>query len=152
MKRRTLLQFCSAFVLAGGAVFAGDARQTLADTREFAFGGVGVAGTTSAGELAFREVLKSPTAKADFAALTDGPNAPGRCYGLVGLRAVDPIAYRARIDRFRKDNTEVKTIAGCTIFTQPMSAVVVNIDAGRYDGYAKNPSPSRDGTTGRKGG
>ncbi len=138
MKRRTIFRLPAAFMLTNGSILAGDAKKTLAEIKEFAFGGVGVAGSTSQGELAFREVLKSSTAKADFAALVDGSNAHARCYGLVGLRAVDRDAYRAKIDRFRKDNAEVKTIAGCTIFTQPMSGVVVNIDQGRYDGYAKN--------------
>ena len=45
---------------------AADRLQTLSSIHDFAFGGIGVAGTTSEGEVAFREIYDRPSAKDDF--------------------------------------------------------------------------------------
>lgn len=115
-----------------------DPLKRLASVHDFAFGGIGVAGVTSEGELAFREVLKRRAAEADFTTLLDSGNAQARCYALVGLHVLNPKAYVIHARRFEHDNTAVCTIGGCIILTQPMASVVANITAGRYDRHAKN--------------
>jgi hypothetical protein len=46
--------------------YAADPLQTLSSIHDFAFGGIGVAGTTSEGEVVFREIYNRPSAKEDF--------------------------------------------------------------------------------------
>lgn len=120
-----------------GALHAADPVRKLATIHDFAFGGVGFAGTTSEGEAAFGEVMGRKTAEADFVALLDSGNVQARCYALVGLRLLNPAAFSTKVKRFEKDKTAVSTMAGCMIAQQPMVSVVANISAGRYDEQAK---------------
>lgn len=124
-------------LLLATTVLPSDALKQLASIRDFAFGGIGVAGVTSEGELAFREVLKRGTAEADFTALLDSGNAQARCYALVGLHVLNPAACASAAKRFAHDKTAVSTIGGCIIMTQSMASVVANITAGRYDRHAR---------------
>jgi hypothetical protein len=99
----------------------------------FAFGGVGVAGTTSQGEMAFRQVLEGPSAGKNFLGLLKTGNPQGKCYALVGLRASDNGLFEAEVAAFEKNQTPVETIGGCIALTLPMSGVVASIRAGNYD-------------------
>jgi hypothetical protein len=99
----------------------------------FAFGGVGVAGTTSQGEMAFRQVLEGPSAGKNFLDLLKTGNPQGKCYALAGLRASDSRLFEAEVAAFEKNQTPVETIGGCIALTLPMSSVVANIRAGNYD-------------------
>lgn len=130
------------FVLAG-TLHAADPVKKLAAVHDFAFGGVGFAGTTSAGETAFREVMERKTAEADFVALLDSGNPQARCYALVGLRLLNPTALGTQVKRFAKDKTTVSTMAGCMIAQQPMLSVVATISAGHYDEQAKRKDVRR---------
>ena len=111
----------------------------------FAFGGVGVAGTISQGEVAFRQVLQGPTAKENFLLLLKTGNPQGKCYALVGLRATDMKRFEADVAAFEDIQTPVDTIGGCIAETLPMRSVVANIRAGNYDLYlpGKAPPPRR---------
>jgi hypothetical protein len=119
------------------SVYSSDTAERLASIHAFAFGGVGVAGTTSEGELAFREILSRPDAEKDFLNLLVSGNAQGKCYALAGLHYLDPKEYETQAKRFKNDKTPVTTIAGCMILAQEMSSVVAHIDAGKYDVYIK---------------
>ena len=119
------------------SVNAADPLKKLASIHDFAFGGIGVAGITSEGELAFQEVMARKTAGADFTALLDSGNPQARCYALVALHVVNPKAFAVQVKRFERDKTSVSTIGGCIIMAQPMSSVVANISAGRYDRHVK---------------
>jgi hypothetical protein len=141
--RQALIIFLA---LAAGAVGAAVAPiDQLRSISYFAFGGVGVAGTTSQGEVAFRQVLQSPTAKENFLLLLKTGNPQGKCYALAGLRASDRKRFEADVAAFEKDQTPVDTIGGCIAVTLPMSGVVANIRAGHYDLYlqGKDPPPRR---------
>jgi hypothetical protein len=116
---------------------AGDPLKKLASVHDFAFGGIGAAGTLSEGELAFREVLKRPSAEKDFLELLSKGNAQGRCYALVGLRHLNRKAYAVLAERFAHDKTKVSTIGGCIVMVQPMSSVAATIGAGRYQPFLK---------------
>lgn len=116
---------------------AASAFRDLARVEAFAFGGIGIAGTTSAGEIAFREILAGPNAAAEFQRLLAKGNPPARCYALAALHALDLPAYREAAARFAKSETPVKTIGGCCIVTLPIRSVVANISAGRYDRAVK---------------
>jgi hypothetical protein len=116
---------------------AADPLKTLSSIHDFAFGGIGVAGTTSQGEVAFREIYDRPSAKDDFLKLLSSGNPQAKCYALVGLRALNPQVYSSKIEEYKKDKTKVTTIGGCMIAVFPMSSVATNIEAGYYDSYIK---------------
>ena len=116
---------------------AADPLQTLSSIHDFAFGGIGVAGTTSEGEVVFREICNRPSAKDDFLKLLNSGNPQARCYALVALRGLNPQIYSSEIEKCKKDKTKVTTIGGCMIAVFPMSSVATNIEAGYYDSYIK---------------
>ena len=114
-----------------------DVLKELASIHDFAFGGIGAAGTTSKGEIAFRQVLQRPSAEKDFVDLLATGNAQARCYALVALHGLNPALYAERVRQFEGDQSKVTTIGGCMITDQPMASVVTNISNGRYDSYLK---------------
>jgi hypothetical protein len=114
-----------------------DPLKTLSSIHDFAFGGIGVAGTTSEGEVVFREIYNRPSAKDDFLKLLNSGNPQARCYALVALRGLSPQIYSSEIEKYKKDKTKVTTIGGCMIAVFPMSSVATNIEAGYYDSYIK---------------
>ena len=133
---KTLLSailFCAFTVLAQSS----DPLKELSSIHDFAFGGIGAAGTTSKGEIAFRQVLQRPSAEKDFVDLLATGNAQARCYALVALHALNPALYAERVRPFEGDESKVTTIGGCMIMEQTMASVVTNIGNGRYDSYLK---------------
>ena len=134
--KHTFIALLMILCLAASA-HAADPVKKLASIHDFAFGGIGVAGTISEGEVAFKEVLARPTAEADFVALLDSGNAQARCYALAALHVINPKTYAARVKSFERDKTTVSTIGGCIIMVLPMSSVVATITAGRYDLHVK---------------
>jgi hypothetical protein len=117
--------------------YAADSFEILSSIHDFAFGGIGVAATTSKGELAFRDIYNRPSAKDDFLKLLSSGNAQAKCYALVALRSLDPQIYFSKIEEYKKDKTNVTTIGGCMIAVLPMSSVATNIESGYYDSYIK---------------
>ena len=99
--RRALIIFL-ALVGAVGAVAA--PIDQLRSVAYFAFGGVGVAGTTSQGEVAFRQILQGPAANEKFLRLLETGNPQGKCYALVGLRATDMKRFEADVVAFEERN------------------------------------------------
>ena len=116
---------------------AADPLQALSSIHDFAFGGIGVAGTTSEGEVAFRELYNRPSAKEDFLKLLNSGSPQAKCYALVALRSLNSQTYSSKIEEYKKDKTKVTTIGGCVIAVFPMSSVAANIEAGYYDSYIK---------------
>ena len=116
---------------------AADPLKTLSSIHDFAFGGIGVAGATSEGEVAFRQIYNRPSAKDDFLKLLNSGNPQAKCYALVALRGLNPQIYFSKIETYKKDTTKVTTIGGCMIAVFPMSSVATNIEAGYYDSYIK---------------
>lgn len=132
---RAVLVLAALLLASGTPVSAEDDVKTLAKVGGFAFGGVGVAGQTSEGEIAFRKVFASPTAKDDFLTLLRSKNPQAVCYALVALRKLDPAVYAKTIEDLRTKKTMVTTVMGCTISDMPMASVVKFIDSGAYDRY-----------------
>jgi hypothetical protein len=106
---------------------------TLKSAQWFALGGIGVAGTTSKEEKAFRSLLEEPNAISKLKALLSEANLAGQCYALLGLYLLRDAAYQENSARYKSSDARVKTVAGCMITEQPISSVVSNITAGRYD-------------------
>jgi len=111
--------------------------KTLAETPIFAFGGIGYAGITSQGENAFRNVLASDSAAADFLRVVKIGNPQAQCYGLIGLRLKDRAAYDEQVKHFVTSRKEVQTCAGCMMSKQLILSVVANIRNGAFDKQAE---------------
>jgi len=132
-------------LLTCGSTWAGDkeAVKTLTETPLFAFGGIGYAGTTWRGEIAFRDVLASDTAAADFLKVIKAGTPEAQCYALFGLRLKDRAAYDEQIKRFVSSSQEVQTCFGCMMSKQHMSAVVADIRNGAYEKRMEASRPKR---------
>ncbi|MDB6173692.1 MAG: hypothetical protein JWL59_3003 [Chthoniobacteraceae bacterium] len=128
----TLLTLFSSFALASDRA----AIEKLDGIEVFAFGGVGFAGTTSEGEIAFKQVFKSASAESDFLELLKTGNAQSRCYALVGLRLKNRLLFDEQVKSFTSSKQEVQTCAGCIMMKLPMSSVVASIERGNYDKQA----------------
>jgi uncharacterized protein (DUF2141 family) len=48
-------------------------------------------------------------------------------------------AYQENIARYKSSDARVKTVGGCMITEQPVSTVISNIAAGRYDRMLNAP-------------
>ena len=103
----------------------------------FAFGGIGYAGITSNGEIAFKGVFASDSAAADFLQILKTGTPQAQCYALVGLRLKNRPEFDEQVKRFASSKDVVQTCAGCIMSKQPMSSVVANIQRGYYDESAK---------------
>ncbi len=106
---------------------------SLAKTHSFAFGGVGVAGTTSPGESLFRQVLTSPNAAAEFHSILATGTPEAKLYALTALHVLEPASFTEAAAPLKKENPTVETIAGCMVMKQPTAGVITNIAKGRYD-------------------
>lgn len=131
---RTFLSILG-FALAALTARAANPQQTLKSVPQFAFGGIGVAGTTSEGELAFRALLKMPGAEREFVKILQSGNFEGKCYALVALRSLNPTRYAEKVATYQDKKVEVTTVGGCIVAVLPMSSVVSNIDARAYDRF-----------------
>ena len=69
---------------------------TLKAAQWFAMGGIGVAGTTSKEERAFRSLLHEPNAAGKLKALLSEANLAGQCYALLGLYTLHDAAYEEK--------------------------------------------------------
>jgi hypothetical protein len=130
----TVLHIAPAFGLSSN-----DAWNTLKAAQWFAVGGIGVAGTTSKEERAFRSLLHEPDAAGKLKALLSEATLAGQCYALLGLYILHDAAYQENLARYKSSDARVKTVGGCMITEQPVSGVVSNIAAGRYDGMLNAP-------------
>jgi hypothetical protein len=135
--RHTLTVIVLLLLPLSGNAAENDAFKRVASARYFAFGGIGIVGTTSDEEIGFRAILASKTAGADFARLLKVGNAEGKCYALVGLRLIDRAAFEEQAKAVLDAHVEIETVSGCNVMKQPMSAVVTSIRAGNYDLQAR---------------
>lgn len=133
------LAFLLAMIMSHAFILAADkvGVKELSQTTLFAFGGIGIAGIVSPGEVAFRNVLDSGSAVADFREILKTGSPQGQCYALVGLRIKDRPAFDEEVKRFLSSKQQVQTGAGCILSAQPMSSVAGNIRNGNYDAQAK---------------
>jgi len=88
---------------------------TLKSAQWFALGGIGVAGTTSKEEKAFRSLLEEPNAISKLKALLSEANLAGQCYVLLGLYLLRDAAYQENSARYKSSDARVKAVACCMI-------------------------------------
>ena len=113
------------------------AYQQLLSVGRFAFGGVGYAGTTSEGEIAYRAIAASTNALQLFsAALTNG-NPQAKLYALCGIRGIAPREFAEHARVVMDSTPQVQTMQGCIVDREATSNVVARIASGSYDLYIK---------------
>jgi hypothetical protein len=139
--------FCAAFVLAAlsvasVAVAIPEADSIVRNAESFAMGGVGFAGTMSAGERALRQVLKESDASSRLESMIPNATAAGKLYGLLGLRARDRAAYARALQMCRPIDTNVETVHGCVVGHESFRDVVQRIEHGDYDAPLKREWPA----------
>src|SRR3954467_11531531 len=113
----------------------------LQNAGSFALGGVGVAGTMSAGERALREVLKNPDAVAELEALLPTASPAGKLYALLGLRIRDRAAYERALEKCRAIDAKVATARGCMLSQESFRDLVKEIERGQYDTFIDRKWP-----------
>jgi len=126
-------------VLCGAStVFADDAVNAavnrLSTVESFAFGGVGIAGVTSKGEIDFKLVLAQPQtiALTAFEKLYATGNPQGKAYALSGLKKLAPERFKELVAALRKSTNEVEVMRGCIISHEALLDVAQQIDQGKF--------------------
>jgi hypothetical protein len=130
------------------AVFLTAVRAARADTDglqsagSFALGGVGVAGTMSAGERALREILRKQGAVARLEAMVSNASPAGKLYALLGLKIRDRAAYERALEKCRTVDAKVETARGCILSQESFRALVKEIERGQYDTFLDREWPN----------
>lgn len=135
-----VLRLIAILILLSGIALGGEssAVKELEKTRFFAFGGIGFAGATSDGEIAFHTILNSDSAEADFLRLLNTGNPQAKCYALLGLRLKNRPVFNDQARPFTTSRQEVQTCSGCIIMKPHMSSVLARIQRGDYDKTASS--------------
>ena len=107
--------------------------ERLSSVTQFAFGEVGIAGTTSEGEKAFRSVIATTNALSCFRAVLANGSSEAKLYALCGLRQLDRASFAAASKVVVEANPKVTTMSGCILWSQRAADVVKRIAAGAYD-------------------
>jgi len=113
----------------------------LQSAGSFALGGVGVAGTMSAGERALREVLKKTDAVARLEAMISNASPAGKLYALLGLKIRDRAAYERALEKCRSTDAKVETARGCMLSQESFRDLVKEIERGQYDTFLEREWP-----------
>lgn len=101
----------------------------------FAFGGVGLVPRTSAGELAFRTILRDGKGAELFrSAIAEGTD-EAKLYALCGIRLLDRGSFDACAEPLLKVDSDATTMSGCVIERKKVAAIVHQISNGDYDPY-----------------
>jgi hypothetical protein len=123
----------AALYFPGAALTPAESEIPLRKAGSFAMGGVGYAGSMSAGERALRKILKAPNAVAQLESMIPNATPAGKLYGLLGLRARDRAAYARALEMCRATDTKIETAHGCIIGHESFRDLVKEIDRGGYD-------------------
>ena len=133
--------FLLAAALLTSVQLAGAESDGLQSAGSFALGGVGVAGTMSAGERALREVLRKQDAVARLEAMIPNASPAGKLYALLGLRVRDHAAYERALEKCRTTDAKVETARGCILSQESFRDLVKEIERGQYDTFLDREWP-----------
>jgi len=103
----------------------------------FAFGGVGYAGATSKGEIAFHAVLASTNALELFNSVLSRGTDEAKLYALCGIRSLQRESFDSAAKPLLAADPRVNTMSGCLLAEEKASAVIRRIAEGAYDSYGK---------------
>ena len=107
----------------------------------FAMGGVGVAGSMSAGERALRLVLAEPDAITRLETIVANASPAGQLYALLGLRARDRAAYKRALEKVSTLDAKVETARGCILQRESFRDLLKEIEGGHYDLFLSREWP-----------
>ncbi|HEX4640843.1 MAG TPA: hypothetical protein VH252_05620 [Chthoniobacterales bacterium] len=139
--KRWIFFLLSAGVLVTAPLSPAESGGGLESISSFALGGVGVAGTMSAGERALREILKKNDATARLEQLVPNAAPAGKLYALLGLRIRDRAAYERALEKCRSIEAKVETARGCMLSTESFRDLVREIQRGQYDSFLDREWP-----------
>ena len=129
--------------VAGWAIMPVDPYRELQKAGSFAMGGVGVAGTMSAGERALRQILKEEDAVSRLEVLIANASPAGQLYALLGLRSRDRIAYQRALEKLKTIDLKVETMRGCILQRESFRHLLKEIEEGEYDAMLSREWPER---------
>jgi hypothetical protein len=137
---RTIL----AIALAGAALFpsmsgAAAEPKSLAEVEEFAFGGVGVAGTESHGERFFRGVMGESDGLVTFRKILGTGTPAAKLYALCGIRLLSQKDFDAAAAPLLKSSEIVTVMRGCLVSKERVGELARQIGAGAFDISLKDP-------------
>ncbi len=107
-----------------------DAYTAVKSAETFALGGIGVAGTISQQEIAFRQLLKEPEPLARCQRLLTEATPAGQIYALLGLRLLDAKAFAAAVPHYLASQAAIPTIRGCIMMKMPAAKLATEIQKG----------------------
>ena len=117
----------------------GDANQEafnrLSKVERFAFGGTGIAGVTSQGELDFRILFEDENPKRIFQYLFNKGNLQAKFYALVALNQIDEIAFFELSKEVVQSGGTLTVMNGCIVMAVPVEKEVERIHNGDYSFY-----------------
>jgi hypothetical protein len=119
----------------------GETDISFRSTGSFALGGIGVAGTMSAGERALRDVLKKEDAVTRLEALLANASPAGKLYALLGLRIRDRAAYERALEKLQTVDAKVETARGCILSQESFRELLKEIERGQYDTFLARAWP-----------
>jgi hypothetical protein len=111
----------------------------------FALGGIGVAGSMSAGERDLRDLLAKPDAVTRLEALVTTASPAGKLYALLGLRMRNRSAYERALEKCRTIEAKVETARGCILQRESFRDLVKEIERGQYDTFLERKWPNGTG-------
>ena len=120
-----------------------DPNSALQNAGSFAMGGIGIAGTMSAGERALRQILAQPDAVSRLEGMFSNASSAGKLYALLGLRKLDRSAYERAVEKVRSIDGEVGTAHGCILSRENFRDLLKQIEQGHYDAQLAREWPDR---------
>ena len=133
---------CVALVVVPVSAVRAESETRLESAGSFALGGVGVAGTMSAGERSLREILKKADAVTQLQAILPTASPAGKLYALLGLRIRDHAAYERALEKCRTTDANVETARGCILSHESFRDLVKEIEKGQYDNFLERTWPN----------
>ena len=129
MGRVALMSAIAVWFIVATAAYAGSApHEVVKAAKQFAIGGVGVAGIITPEEIACRQIRETSNAESQFRQLLREATVAGRMYALFGLRQLDVADYDSLAAPFRRNTDPMTHVMGCMIVKEPVADVVRWID------------------------
>ena len=113
--------------------------KSITKTGVFAFGGVGLVGKISQGEIDFRAIQSQPdaVALASFETIYATGDSAAKSYALAGIRQLDGARFKELLQSLNGSQETVFTMHGCIMEKDRLVDVAKGIDAGSYDSWLK---------------
>jgi hypothetical protein len=103
--------------------------ETVRRSMQFSLGPVGFGAVTAPVETAFRRMLHSPTATADFRKLISAGTTVGQLYALLGLKLLNDPTYATVAQRYKLSHSRVAYAGGCVISSMAVAEIAKHIDS-----------------------